>query len=258
MKKNKLLLIAGIIISALGLTAAAAGLIAGAILSPANSSMVVALGIRTLNALTSAAYITAGIGAGAAVVGAIPIAANIIRNHTDTKLIETTKKEDQKKFDEYAHDSLNPEKTRIRLEQLRRNNPSLSDLIDRCLTQMDTIDIYQARHKSLLDANEAIYLEDTIEVIDNSEKRMCRNFRNIINCCILIENTDKGPEELDADIIESSLSENEEELHIVNTLLKYSVGYINNYNRSGVSDRRELDAWLKVMKDSTGGNHEDE
>ena len=144
----------------------------------------------------------------------------------------------------------------MRFEQLRLNNPALDNLVERCLTQMDTIDMYQARHKSLLDANEAIYLEDTIEVIDNSERRMCRNFRNIINCCILVEDTDKGEEALDRDIIESSLAENEEELRCVDTLLKYSVAYINNYNRNGVSDRRELDAWLKIMKDSMGGSYE--
>ena len=50
--------------------------------------------------------------------------------------------------------------------------------------------------------------------------------------------------------------DNEEELGEVATLLRYSVAYINNYNRNGVSDRRELDAWLKVMKASTGGSNE--
>ena len=77
---------------------------------------------------------------------------------------------------------------------------------------------------------------------------MCRNFRNIINCCILIEDTNQGAEELDAEIVDASLADNEEELKAVSTLLKYSVSYINNYNRNGVSDRSELDAWLKIMK----------
>ena len=93
-------------------------------------------------------------------------------------------------------------------------------------------------------------------MIDNSEKRMCRNFRNIINCCILVEDTAQGEEALDHEIINASLAENEDELRAVNTLLQYSVAYINNYNRNGVSDRSELDAWLKVMKNSMGGNHE--
>ncbi|MBQ5440172.1 MAG: hypothetical protein IIT49_05260, partial [Clostridia bacterium] len=125
--------------------------------------------------------------------------------------------------------------------------------VDKCIAQMDKMDSFQSRQQSLLDANEAVYLLDTIEVLRESEKRMCRNFRNIINCCILVEDSSSDVSELDHDVINSSLNENEEELKSVSTLLKYSVTYINNYNRNGVKDRSELDAWLKVMKDSIGG-----
>ncbi len=248
-KKGKGLLILGIILAAIGLGGAA-------VLSAASSAMIVALGIHTLSTLTTAAFITGGVGVLAMGAGAFRGIRASAEEKSTVKRLEDFRKQDRQQFDEYAKDSLNPEKTRMRFEQLRRNNPSLSDLIDRCITQMDAIDGYQARHKSLLDANEAIYLEDTIEVIDNSERRMCRNFRNIINCCILVENTDKGEEALDQGIINASLADNEDELRSVETLLKYSVAYINNYNRNGVSDRRELDAWLKVMKDSMGGKHE--
>ncbi len=147
------------------------------------------------------------------------------------------------------------QKTVLILEQLRKNNPNLSELVDNCLEQMDKINTYQARHKSLIAANEAIYLQDTIDVINESERRMCQNFRNIINCCILIENDNGSVDELDQDIISSSMSDNQEELNAVATLLKYSVAYINNYNRNGVSDRSELDAWLRVMKASIGGEN---
>ena len=207
-------------------------------------------------ALPVISYVAMGVGIASIAGGSIPLLAARIRQQNDTRLVESKRQADTKSFAEYAKDSLNPEKTRIRLEQLRRNNPNLSDLVDRCLTQMDRIDTYQARHKSLLDANEAIYLEDTIEVIDESERRMCQNFRNIINCCILIEDTDSSADELDQNIIEGSLADNEEELSAVATLLKYSVAYINNYNRNGVKDRSELDAWLKIMKSSMEGNNE--
>ena len=249
MKNGKGLRILGIILTLLGI----AGI--GAV-SLANSAMIVALGIRTLGTLTTLSYITAGVGVLALAGGTVPVLVKSLQNKSDQKLLETTRQENQKQFSEYAKDSLNPEKTRIRFEQLRRNNPALSTLVGRCLSQMDTIDRYQERHRSLIDANEAIYLEDTVEVIDNSEKRMCRNFRNIINCCILVEDTNQGEEALDREIIEASLADNVEELKSVKTLLQYSVAYINNYNRNGVSDRSELDAWLKVMKNSMGGNNE--
>ena len=255
MKKGKPLFI---FLCILGLLLTASGILGVMNFSPdmASYAMIVSMTIPTLRLLTTGSFVIGGVGVAALAGGAIPLIVSSVKAKSDVKQLESNRQRDQKQFTDYAKDSLNPEKTRIRFEQLRRNNPALNGLVERCLKQMDSIDVYQARQKSLLEANEAIYLEDTIEVLDNSEKRMCRNFRNIINCCILVEDTVKGEESLDREIIESSLSENEEELESVNTLLQYSVAYINNYNRNGVSDRSELDAWLKVMKNSMGGNNE--
>ena len=247
MKFFKALRILGWLLAILGGIGLAAGLVA-------SSALIVAFGIRTFSALGVMSYVLLAAGATAVIGGTIPLIAQRFKAHNDDLLLENKRKEDTKKMSEYAKDSLNPEKTRMRLEQLRQNNPKLNELVERCIVQMDKIDTLQARHRSLLDANEAIYLEDTVEVIDESERRMCQNFRNIINCCILVEDTDSGTEELDWGIIEKSLADNSEELSAVSTLLKYSVAYINNYNRNGVKDRSELDAWLKIMKSSMEEN----
>ena len=241
MRNLRWLRIIGAIIAAIGLAGIGANLLA-------SSAMIVAIGIRGVEALKVAGIIITAIGGAALVCGTVPVIMGLAQRQSKIKLLESDKKTNQKKFDEYAKDSLNPDLTRVRLDQLRKNNPHLEKLVGMCLEQMDKMDTYQARHRSLLDANEAIYLEDTVSVINESERRMCRNFRNIINCCILIEDTNQGTEELDAEIVDASLADNEEELKAVSTLLKYSVSYINNYNRNGVSDRSELDAWLKIMK----------
>lgn len=245
MKFNKALIIIGAILAAAGLAGVCAGLFA-------TSAMIVSFGIRTLSTISTISYGALGLGVLMAGTGvAVPLIKNA-QKMSGTRQLEEKRKSKERELSEYAKDSLNPLKTRSRLEQLKENNPQLTGIVDTCLRQMDKIDVYQDRQKSLLDANEAIYLEDTIEVLDESERRMCRNFRNIINCCILIENTNSGTEELDSKIINESLSDNEEELAGVSTLLKYSVAYINNYNRNGVQDRSELDAWLKIMKASMG------
>lgn len=245
MKKYKALRILGAVIAAAGVAGICAGMFA-------TSAMIVAFGIRTLSAISAISCGALGVGALMAGTGVtVPLIKNA-QKMSGTRLLEEKRKNIEREISEYAKDSLNPLKTRSRLEQLKENNPKLSGVADACLRQMDRIDVYQDRQKSLLDANEAIYLEDTIEVLDESERRMCRNIRNIINCCILVENTTSGVEELDSKIINDSLSENEEELAGVSTLLKYSVAYINNYNRNGVQDRSELDAWLKIMKASMG------
>lgn len=245
MKKLRWLRILGAILVAAGLVGLGVGLLA-------SSAMVVAIGVRGVSRLLTASYIVLGVGGAAVVGGTVPAVIGAVRQQNDDRLLQSRREQDKRNLSEYAKDSLNPEKTRMRLEQLRRNNPNLSGLVDLCMEQMDRIDTYQARQRTLLDANEAIYLEDTIEVLDESERRMCRNFRNIINCCILVEDSRGSAGELDSAIINSALADNEEELKSVSTLLQYSVAYINNYNRNGVSDRRELDAWLKVMKTSIG------
>ena len=238
-----------------GAALAAAGIVGVGVSACAPAAMIVAIGIHGVSAISTVSGIVLGTGAAAAMGGTIPAVVSKIKAKNNTKLLESEREHEMQNFSEYAKDSLNPEKTRIRLEQLRKNNALLNDVVDKCLEQMDKMDNYQSRQKSLIAANEAIYLNDTIDVIDESERRMCRNFRNIINCCILVENS-SGIDELDTDTINLSMTENEDELKEVATLLKYFVGYINNYNRNGVKDRSELDAWLKVMKSSIGGNNE--
>ena len=248
MKFFKALRILGAILISIGLLGFGAGFLAP-------SSMIVAFGVRALEGLKVISFGVCGIGGISLISGTIPAVAVTVQNRSRDRLLEDDRARDRKSFTDYAQDSLNPAKTRVRFEQLRAHNPKLNGLINRCVEQMDRIDAYQARHKSLIDANEAIYLQDTIEVIDASERRMCLNFRNIINCCILVEDAG-GVEDLDHATVERSLKDNEEELSAVANLLRCSVAYINNYNRNGVSDRRELDAWLKIMTASTGDNHE--
>lgn len=242
----KALRVLGIILMLIGVVGAAA-------LNLGSSYMLIAVGVRALSALMTASYITAGAGLVMFGGGTVPVVAGYFKKQNDNRLLESKREMDRKNFSEYARDSLNPEKTRLRLEQLRQNNLSLNDLIEECVVQLDRMDTYQSRQKSLIDANEAIYLSDTIEIIDESERRMCQNVRNIINCCILIEDTNGTIDDIDKETVDASLRDNEEELEAVSTLLKYSVAYINNYNKNGVSDRSELDAWLKVMQSSMGG-----
>ena len=116
---------------------------------------------------------------------------------------------------------------------------------------MDRMDKLQERYKTLLEANDAIYLNDTISVIDAAETRLCRNIRNIINCCILVEDGSSQLSDFDNEIIDKALKENESELENVNTLIHYAVNYINNYQQNGVTDMSELKAWIDVMKTST-------
>ncbi|MBQ1388995.1 MAG: hypothetical protein IIY78_05150 [Clostridia bacterium] len=239
-----------------GGVAAVAGIVGVAVAASQPASLIIALGVRGIAALKVGSWAAVGVGVAAGAGSTVPAVKDKLKHNNDVRLIESRQNEEQKSLEEYAHDSLNPEKTSARLIQLAENNPKLTELTNKCLDQLEKMDGYQKKHKSLLDANDAVYLRDTIEVINESERRMCRNMRNIINCCILVEDGSGGIEDLDADIISTALSDNEDELNSVGTLLKYSVSYINNFNKNGVKDRSELDAWLKVTKAYLGDKNE--
>ena len=227
--------ILGAILLALGL--------AGVLLTNlATSSLIVAIGVRAIGVINTIALITAGAGAATMAAGFIPNIKRLIDNSHSQKQLMGKKQEHRKTFDAYAKDSLNPQKTRERLGTLKENNSKLGSLVDRCLAQMNRMDKLQERYETLLEANDAIYLQDTVGVINDAETRLCRNIRNIINC-------ELSP--FDVKIINQALQQNETELQNVDTLIHYAVSYINNYQQNGVTDMSELKAWLEVMRKST-------
>ncbi|MBQ1381650.1 MAG: hypothetical protein II118_07025 [Ruminococcus sp.] len=236
--------ILGAILLALGL--------AGVLLTNlATSSLIVAIGVRAIGVINTIALITAGAGAATMAAGFIPNIKRLIDNSHSQKQLMGKKQEHRKTFDAYAKDSLNPQKTRERLAAIKENNSKLSSLVDRCLAQMNRMDKLQERYETLLEANDAIYLQDTVGVINDAETRLCRNIRNIINCCILVEDGSSELSPFDVKIINQALQQNETELQNVDTLIHYAVSYINNYQQNGVTDMSELKAWLEVMRKST-------
>lgn len=241
---SKIPKIIGAVLLALGITGICITQFAGA-------PLIISAGVRALSFLKIAAIIATGAGAATMIGGFVPDVLHLIANTSFQKRIDGANAERRKTFAEYAKDSLNPVKTRERLTDLKENNPKLSQLIDRCLSQMDKMDKLQARYAALLSANDATYLDNTVTVIDDAETRMCRNMRNIINCCILVEDGSDDLSDFDNQIIAKSLADNDNELQNVDTLIHYAVNYINNYQQNGVTDMSELKAWIKVMRQST-------
>lgn len=244
---SKLLKIIGAVLLALG--------VAGILVTHfATSSLIVSAGVRTLTWLKIGGFVAAGAGVLTLAGGVVPDVIRLIASSSFQKRLDGEKAERRKTFDEYAKDSLNPEKTRERLKDLKENNPKLSDLVDSCIQQMQRMDKLQERYQTLLAANDATYLESTVSVIDDAETRMCRNMRNIINCCILVEDSSEELSAFDQQIIWRAQEDNNNELSNVDTLIHYAVNYINNYQQNGVTDMSELKAWIEVMRKSTEEN----
>lgn len=172
---------------------------------------------------------------------------------------EAEVKEEQRKktkiLSDYTEDSTNPDFTKRRLEQLRLEMPELGDLVEKCFIQMDRMDRLQLRLEILLDTNKAEYLQDTVTVLNNVEKRLCRNFRNIINLGIAADGIDR----LDTDEVQRYLDYNDSNLNNSLELIQAAAKLINQHN--GSSDKavmNEVRNWIKVILASLAEEEQDE
>ena len=148
---------------------------------------------------------------------------------------------------DYSADSENPDKVRKRLAQLQLEMPALEWLTRKCREQMDEMDSLQARQKLLIETNAAIYLQDTVDLVDNIEREICLSYREIVNLCIAAGSADN----LDNDHVNRILEENKNRLGGVQTLLILSAKWINDYNTARQKDSRDqLDSWMAVINNS--------
>ena len=213
------------------------------------SAMIIALGIHAVSFLTTAAAVGIGLGVLLFGLGYVPQIKHRLAQGRAKKLLQEKIESYEEQTAEYEADALNPTRLRSRNEHLR-------DLTRICIEQKDKRDMFQCQLDRLIQANEALYLKDLPAVLDSAEERMCANFRDIINCCILVEHNGQPLNEYGKEITKQALEANMEELKAVSELLNKSVKYINEYNRKGVRDRSDLDAWIKIMERSTNKREE--
>ncbi len=238
MKWSKILGAIFVVLGALGIAAGLAF----------ESAMIIALGIHMVSFLTATAGVAIGIGGILFGLGYVPQIKLRLEQGRARKLLQAKNDSDKEDIAEYEADALNPEKVGARLYQLRSRNENLREITRVCLEQKAEIDRYQEQLKRLIEANDALYLKDVPTVLDNVEERMCANFRDIINCCLLVEYNGQPLNEYGEQVAYQAIQANAEELEAANELLNKSVSYINEYNRKGVRDRSDLDAWIKIME----------
>lgn len=213
--------------------------------------IIISIGIRAFQLIKIGEMVAIVVSTIFSGVSGIPL---IVAMHTRKREQEQKLAQKEKKsriLADYAGDSTNPDFTRERLDQLWQEMPGLEDLVERCLGQMDRMDRLQDRQRVLIESNDARYLKDTVAVLDNVERRLCRNFQNIINLCIAAD--DIG--HLDMKEIERNLSDNEKKLENTNELLKASAKRINQYNAGDdESIWNEVESWITTINESLKGD----
>ena len=221
------------------------GGIAGIIITnAAYQSLLIAIGIRTLETLKILSFGTLAVG-GLSLAGGSGYS---LKKSLDAKkeqrlLIEEKEK---KQIANYSQDTTNPDTIRTKLNSLKEKFPLI---VEKCLGQMDKMDSYQERQRALINENAAVYLEDTISVLNNSEERICKTIRTIINYLVIFDKDSSDANDM-SDSISDLLNSVDGELSSASKLLRYSVNYINNYEQNGIKDRSELDSWLETMQNA--------
>ena len=234
-----------------------AGLAAGSfflmkLLAPA---MIISLGIRTATAISTVIPIIFGAGFAVSSVRLISSAAKI---HRQDMLEEKRLKSLDIHNDiaeQYRLDAGNPVNTRKRLEQIKESTPGAANLMDRCLSQLDRMDELQKRQQMLLESNDAAYLKDTVNTLEQVEHEICLNYRGIVNQCIVSGPT-ADESKFDMDKIERSLSKNQELLDQSKELLKVSADWIDSYNEQENPDRSLLDSWIRTIRNTINGGEQ--
>lgn len=208
--------------------------------------IIIGYGVRALGSIRIVSIIIIIIGTIFLIIRSVPIAKALYHQKEMQERAIISAKNKSRILNDYAQDSENPDFTRKRLNQLAAETPELSDLVTKCLDQMDAMDAIQAKQDVLIEANDARYLRDTVLVLNNVERRLCRNFRSIINLCIATESTRC----LDNEKINRKLDDNQKKLDNAKELLNASVDWINQYDDDASSDRSEVENWIAVIRDS--------
>jgi hypothetical protein len=238
----------------LGLTLLALGLIGFVLLKPAETAIIIQMGIRTFKILSLLPFVFIGAGAVFAVAGFVPNMRRLLEARRNQKNLEKKRSEGMKPKIAYAAGRIDPRDIRRMLENLALSRPDLGSGVEQCLTQMDVMDRRQAKLEELIAINDAgLLLNSTIDLLDDVEQYLCGNMRYIINRGIVSDSdvkdvyTEDSNYKTDEQVIEDVLARNKDQLDRTQKLLADLAQY--------VSEKRDVpettvDSWIAVIRSS--------
>ncbi len=142
--------------------------------------------------------------------------------------------------------SLDSMPIRLQMQRLQNQIPWMSGIFDNCYRQLDYFASLREKQTALIASNSASYLEETDGVLNNVERKICKNFRNIMNLCIVADT----PDDLSLPEINQYLADNAKRLDELQELVKASAQWINQYNNGTDGDYSEVENWIAVIRES--------
>lgn len=174
----------------------------------------------------------------------------MLRRYVTRQLMRKREFERRQREAENVEEIDSPEALRKRIGDLLQSMPQFDEIFRHCLEQMDTMDSFQSKQQSLIEANDATYLNNTIDAVNRSERRICRNVLSIVNYCYVAERPDK----LDDETVRRYFAANAKELSEVDELLRTMPDSISQYeaDRSGEDDGSDVRLWSTQLNRNGG------
>ncbi len=214
------------------------------------TGLILSLGVRGAALLSRLPAVVFGLAAGVSGLGVIKTA---VLNFSEERRLkaEWQKRlsENESVVEEYAKNASDPVTTRKRLLQIKESAPGVTHIMKKCISQLDRMDELQERQQMLLETNDASYLRDTVNTLNQVEQEICLNFRGIVNQCI-VSGDAADESKLDMEKVNSALDRNTALLDQSKELLKVSADWIDRYNEQENPDRSLLDSWIRTIRDT--------
>ncbi len=237
----------------IGILLLLAGILAAIPVYTAETALIIRMGIRAFQAFSVLPPLFASSGAALLLTG---VGKDLLAKHKrrleERKVLEQ-QRENAKPVLSYTAASYDPEDIRRRLEGIARQRPDLEEAISRCHGQMDAMDRRQAKLKELLDLNGAEYLRNTETLLNEVEQFICKNFRKVINRCVVSDLGDDqvfskdGHYATDLELIDAILLKNQTELDNIKKFLADLADLISEDNDN---PETTLEIWMNIIRDS--------
>lgn len=211
------------------------------------NTLIVRYGIRIFDVMCRCSTISVGcLVVYTVILGLILLRHVLSRRRQSSQTLDEQQQREQL-FTKYAEDHKDPELTLQVYIYLLRDYPAFDFIIKQCHEQMARMNEVQARQQKLIRSGAALYLKETIEVLDRVERQLCHNFFCIRNLIIAAGH----PERIDRAKVNEFLSHNLSMLDDSEQLLSESANRINHYGSSATEADNEIKKWINRLRNAT-------
>lgn len=211
-------------------------------------TIIVYSGIRTYNALSSAASIFFFV---VCIIFSIVLVLNMSSNAKSKKEEMIRRASEDNGPDLKMKGDLDPVRVRENLKERAGDwgsDPYVEKAFSAIYKNMDDMDGYQAKLKKLLDSNGADALRDTEDVLNKVEQHICRNIRKLINIMTVLDSGSANDRELMLTTAKNCTEDNKKLLESTRNFIMAVSQFLNTQGEDS-GTILEVESYKKILTD---------